>query len=91
MLSLCNMPCRTRSLGAACRLITKIKNRVITCGFARFGSGPVDGLLVGAFAFNVNNAVSHSSWAYDKILTMQVIILAPWQKSAEKEVRASSK
>ena len=32
-------------------------------GFARFGSTPVDGLLVGAFAFTVDYAVSASHWA----------------------------
>ena len=31
-------------------------------GFARFGSLPAFGLLVGAFAFSVNNAVSYSYW-----------------------------
>ena len=31
-------------------------------GFARFGSGPNGGLLVGAFAFNVYSAVSDSVW-----------------------------
>ena len=38
--------------------------RVLTCGFARFGSNPNDGLLVGAFAFIVNNVVSNSNWNY---------------------------
>ena len=33
-------------------------------GFARFGSNPANGLLVGAFAFNVNNVVSYSNWNY---------------------------
>ena len=32
-------------------------------GFARFGSHPNDGLLVGAFAFSVGNVVSHASWS----------------------------
>ena len=33
-------------------------------GFARFGGGPIHGLLVGAFAFAVNVAVSGSDWGY---------------------------
>lgn len=33
-------------------------------GFALFGGAPVDGLLVGAFAFAVNAAVSASGWAF---------------------------
>lgn len=33
-------------------------------GFARFGSNPTYGLLVGAFAFIVNHAVSYSYWTY---------------------------
>ena len=33
-------------------------------GFVRFGSCPIDGLLVGAFAFLVNRAVSNSAWDY---------------------------
>ena len=33
-------------------------------GFARFGGNPIDGLLVGAFAFVVHNAVSYSTWHY---------------------------
>nr|DAT17564.1 MAG TPA: hypothetical protein [Caudoviricetes sp.] len=47
----------------ACRSHTK-KIWVIIQGFARFGSNPNDGLLVGAFAFNVNNASSISNWNY---------------------------
>lgn len=43
--------------------------RVINQGFARFGSNPNDGLLVGAFALNVNNAVSHSNWNYGVALS----------------------
>jgi hypothetical protein len=31
-------------------------------GFARFGSSPNDGLLVGAFALTVDSASSHSNW-----------------------------
>lgn len=31
-------------------------------GFARFGSNPVGGLLVGPFSFDVNIPVSHSNW-----------------------------
>ncbi len=33
-------------------------------GFARFGGSPVDGLLVGAFAFLVDHVVSSSGWYY---------------------------
>lgn len=33
-------------------------------GFARFGCAPAHGLLVGAFAFSVDHAVSHSDWLY---------------------------
>lgn len=33
-------------------------------GFARFGCNPCHGLLVGAFAFGVNIAVSHSDWGF---------------------------
>ena len=33
-------------------------------GFARFGSHPYDGFLVGAFAFTVNDPSSHSNWLY---------------------------
>lgn len=33
-------------------------------GFARFGSDPYYGLLVGAFAFDVADVVSHSSWSF---------------------------
>ena len=38
-------------------------------GFARFGSNPNDGLLVGAFALNVYNVVSHSVWTYGVALS----------------------
>ena len=33
-------------------------------GFARFGSNPYDGLLVGAFALTLHDAVSYSHWTY---------------------------
>jgi hypothetical protein len=33
-------------------------------GFARFGSNPNNGLLVGVWALNVNDAVSNSNWNY---------------------------
>ena len=33
-------------------------------GFVRFGGNPNNGLIVGAFAFIVNNAVSNSNWNY---------------------------
>ena len=38
-------------------------------GFARFGSHPYDGLLVGAFALTVPYAVSHSAWYYGVALS----------------------
>nr|DAT70444.1 MAG TPA: hypothetical protein [Caudoviricetes sp.] len=47
-----------------CRSHTKKNFWVIIQGFARFGSNPNDGFLVGAFAFNVNNPSSHSNWNY---------------------------
>ena len=38
-------------------------------GFARFGSYPLNGLSVGAFAFDVYNAVSNSDWSYGVALS----------------------
>ena len=38
-------------------------------GFARFGGSPGDGLLCGAFAFAVDNPVSHSNWYYGVALS----------------------
>lgn len=43
--------------------------RVTNQGFARFGSNPNNGFLVGAFALNVNNAVSNSNWNYGVALS----------------------
>ena len=38
-------------------------------GFARFGSNPVDGLLVGPFSFLVHVPVSHSYWNFGVALS----------------------
>jgi hypothetical protein len=74
-LSLINKPLLgVRGLSPAIRVLKiiflklYIKKGFMLC-FARFGSNPNDGLLVGAFALNVNNASSNSNWNYGVALT----------------------